>query len=163
MADARYYAGYAGRQYVYARDARIACPWDPGITPEELDAFRAKVAAAGLDVGGAFDVERTLRRAHGSGVRRDEKDPTRCARCGAELVKIGYPSWVEDRMERAIAEGYLNEATERINQRLGSTHVRVPASYRLWATKREAMNWAREEAEIDRRAGHELALAEEES
>lgn len=154
MRRSRYYAGADGRCFFYASDATVACPNQIGddLRREEWEAKRTLLVETLASVG--VDAFKTMARAHRSlhGIENADR-PDHCAGCGAKLVRLGYGTWIEAPLDQVET----NEATRRMATVFGTTHQRVPDSYRVWPKKSEAIAWAREEAQIDRDAAVEVA------
>lgn len=150
MSRPHYYEGLPGHYFVYDSDASWCCPYAEEVSGPAVPEVTPMVDALQALVGDRINVRLALHRAHRSS--QYEEDSKVCRNCGARRRKLGYRTW----KEFPIADVEANEATVRINQRLGGTHLRVPGSHRYWPTKREAMAWAREEAAIER-LGAEIA------
>lgn len=177
----RYYAGSGGRIFCYHSDATLVCPYQQRLGtaeneyPAAIAELRAVVEAAGL--ANPPDVLRLMLHAHrASGI----KDDGTCDRCGARAEKLGYYAWAEEPWpdvnelrdenkrfaklhgwsdEDAAARLSLELSNRSINIRLNGPDAlrHVPRSGRYWSVKREAIQWAREQAEIDRAAAREEA------
>lgn len=163
---AKYFPGAEGRMYLYESYALYRCPYqdelyalnrEPADPPTETP--KTDTVQAALDVAGlTLDARRMLLRAHRSTGSHPEGMPAdECAACGATKTKIGYRTWKQAPIEQIakLTEGTAHETTVRLNARLGNSHARVPDSDRFWPTKKEAIAWAREEAQIDKQAVRE--------
>jgi hypothetical protein len=147
----RYYTA-AGKFFCYARDVTVRCPNHVSITERgvwELEHAKLVEELAGLGLDAYRLMSRSHRSLHGGFEDRSRKG--HCAACGTRLERVGYHTWIEDKIERVE----LNEMTRTLNTALGSTHMMVPGSHRYWPTKREAIAWAREESQIERVAARE--------
>lgn len=142
----RYYEGAEGRRYCYASQRTHRCP----VAPPMDGALTGRVAeiAAVLD-GLGLDGAKTLRRAHRTSTHVTEKT---CGCCGAVLESLGYAVWIEMPWDQIPETNDNIRATRAINERMGSTHGRKPGSHRYFGLKREAIQWCREEAQIDKAA-----------
>lgn len=155
-----YYDGGDGRHYCYAAEATVRCQFDPrgwpsiSDPPPTVQAWLRETAAAAGDP----DPIRLLRRAHAGSQAVDPQSPTKCWACHGRLIKIGYSAWIEARLNDPIHDDAVKTlemesslaSTRAINERLGATHIRVSGSHRYFERKREAIQWAREEAELHR-------------
>lgn len=161
----KYYAGHGPRFYYYDSDPVRVCPIERYLH-EGTPPGRTPVVAFGVEV----DLALVLRRAHRTGQQlAADDDPSRCRGCGAQLQTLGYRSWVEEPWpseqecvrelkRQAKADGWSDDElraaidTTRVNRnvavRLGATHR--TARSRVWRTKREAIEWARDSARAER-------------
>ena len=145
MSREKFYRGPSGRLFCYDSDPLSRCPMDQAGVPVGDRPARYAETVDVLDALG-LDGARLLGAAHRSA--RGPMDGNLCACCGAEREKIGYRAWVY--VPVALAE---SETTARVAGRLGFDFATERSQ--IFATKREAIQWAREEARIDE------AIAEE--
>jgi hypothetical protein len=147
----RYYEGANGERYCYAKHPTYTCPLaEPGT--QDAEPTREVATAAGV-LGADPDllarVLETGHRRYAQGRRRVDGQLTeQCATCGHRMTRIGFAYWkdVPDPGEGSVA---------RIANRLGFTAVRTVTRGHM-DTKREAIEWARQNAAISRNAANEL-------
>lgn len=162
----RYYEGKDGRHYCYAKEPTFRCPMGepteyvvPAPEGSETegahvlkDGTKAAVTAAAETLGiGALELGMMLKRAHQSGrggrKRVGGKLTDTCDACGHKLDRLGYRGWVE----REPTAEEADNSSDRINARLfgGGPRWRTDESH-YFDTKKEVMEWAREEAKLER-------------
>lgn len=150
-----YYAGADGAQFCYAAQPTYRCPLaepseEGAGRPNESSQLVAAADALTVDPGKLAGV---LKRAHASyraGRERTEEGrlTDTCRVCGARMERVGFAAWhqapdpVEYRQQIAKRLGYV-AATRQVGRR------------RYFDRKREAMEWAHEEAKISRAAAQE--------
>lgn len=162
----RYYEGKDGRHYCYAKDPTFVCPLaEPteyvvpaGEASETEGEHRIKLghlglltAAAGVLGVGALELGMMLKRTHNSGragrKRVDGKLTDTCGACGHKLDRLGFRGWVE----REPTAEEADNASDRIGSRLFGAGPRWRNDEtHYFDTKKEVMEWAREEAKLER-------------
>jgi hypothetical protein len=149
----RYYSGAAGRCYFYASTASVTCPnaTGPSSSRDEWEAEHESLTSTFAELG--LDAYQAMSSAHRAGSFADPDRPGFCRRCGARLASLGYRTWVEARLEDPALD--ISDFTRSANLALGGGWMVVPGSVRHWPKKKEAIEWAREEASIDKAAARE--------
>jgi hypothetical protein len=141
-----FYAGAGGERFCYAAAATYRCPVGSEDEPKLLAA-----SAAALLHCDAAKLAKILEKAHHVSIReRDEsgKLTETCRACGARLERVGFAAWQEHDRDDAVGE--------RIASRLGfGPPSEQVGARRYFERKRDAMEWAREEAKISTAAARE--------
>lgn len=157
-----YIDGKDGRHYCYAKEPTFLCPMGepteyvvPAPEGSETegahvlkDATKAAVTAAAEQLGMdpvllGMIVKRGHSHRHGRR-RVDGRLTDQCVACGARMERKGFRVWIE-------ALPTEEDAQSRIADRLGFSGYRpVPGSSFYLDTKKEAAQWARDEAKLER-------------
>lgn len=159
----RYYEGKDGRHYCYAPHPTFACPLaDPVVyqpsddgegegtwtlRDETREAIYAAAQALGVEPVDLAKMLRTMHQRRGQARRRDAagKLTDTCDTCGGKLKRLGFRAWIE----REPREEELT-SSDRIGQQFnGRPNWRTDETH-YFGTKKEAIEWAREESKIER-------------
>lgn len=144
-----YIEGADGRHFCWSKELSVTCP--VGSKEELGDVLAAACSVVGIDP--AY----MLRRLKHNGYRKrvDGRLTDRCETCNHKLERLGYRCWIERPYtdEELQASGDLR-ATVRLNQALGSAGMKTVKVFYV-DTKREAQQWAREEAALARKIKEE--------
>lgn len=159
----RYYEGTDGRHYCYAPAPTFVCPMadlteyvpnpdgeggEHRIKLGDLEPLTSAAQKLGVD---PLELGMMLKRTHHSGrsgrKRVDGKLTDICAGCGHKLDRLGFRAWVE----REPTAEEADNASDRIGARLfGSGPRWITDESHYFATKKEAVEWAREESKLER-------------
>lgn len=148
-----YFEGANGRQYHYAHAARRECPYDQSSTRGHDPELRAEFLERGTRLAElGIDVARVFRAAH-SGSLTGECRTRRgyCGSCGARLTMIGYAVWIAIPIDEVAPESLDDDGRRNvlIHRRIGATHWTLKETLRHFGLRREAADWASEEAAFD--------------
>lgn len=155
-----YVEGVDGRHYCYAKTPTFTCPmaepveYVPNANGEGGE-HRLKSglvetfdeAASALSMGPVL-LGKVLKTAHQrkgtERLRVDDRLTDLCAVCGHRMERLGFRVWIEHLPTE-------EDTQSRIANRLGFSGWRtVDGSHRYMDTKKEAQQWARDEAELVR-------------
>lgn len=132
MSGAKGYRGADGN-YFYSSVATYRCPNAPyGDERARTSGWSPDPRITGALERFGVDAARLFRAAHPNTTPRDASDPSICGACGAVLEKVGYQAW----RESMVGGGMFAQRDQR----------------QIFGLKREAIQWAREQAVLSRNA-----------
>jgi hypothetical protein len=144
----RYFYGGQGARYHYESQPLLACPIESDVSVARDDGpDHQPITLAALDALDRLGLDGTaiLRRAHRGSARFEKTiDGMLCETCHAPAISLGYRAWCQLPLDHPEAE----ESPElgRAAQRLGFAYTSGPS--RLFEKKRDAIEWARKEANL---------------
>jgi hypothetical protein len=143
-----YYRGGDGAEFCYSTTKEWRCPYNvDGVKEEDIPEHIQHVIAT-ID-GLGLDGRHLLR--HRGGVTYEGKTPGRCRYCGGKLEAQGWRAW------KSVPDP--EEYRQRIADRLGLGAPTKIVESHLFGLRREAKEWARENARISKSIANEERAA----